>query len=277
MKQDLPANLRLLCSYLGPVADVCRRLGINRQQFNKYLSGQSRPSASNMRRICDFFGVEEFELLLPADRFQAMIRLRPPITREADPMLGPMRSILDADANQPAMLSKYTGYYYKYFYSFSRPGLVLRSLVKIFPNQTGVYYKTVERLKVPGQAVPTSFTFKYAGRFFRVGMRLHMLDHETIVGNEVSHTILFPASLNRVSALCGVMVGVSGTETHEPVAARTVLTYLGPTVRLREALGACALYAPASGVVPAEILAYIANDLRNGQKTLRADAERLEL
>mgnify|MGYP001972390984 CR=1 FL=1 len=41
------------------IAAVCRRVGINRQQFNKYLAGAVRPSRHNMRRICDFFGVTE--------------------------------------------------------------------------------------------------------------------------------------------------------------------------------------------------------------------------
>ena len=36
-------NLRLLSSYYKSVAEVCRRLDINRQQFNKYLSGQTAP------------------------------------------------------------------------------------------------------------------------------------------------------------------------------------------------------------------------------------------
>ena len=32
-ESDLAANLRLLCSYGRSVSDVCRRLGINRQQL----------------------------------------------------------------------------------------------------------------------------------------------------------------------------------------------------------------------------------------------------
>ena len=43
-------------------------MGINRQQFTKYLNGAARPSARNMRRICDHFGVEEEELLIPHGR-----------------------------------------------------------------------------------------------------------------------------------------------------------------------------------------------------------------
>ena len=58
----LSTNLTFACSFLPSIALVCRRIGINRQQFNKYLSGRVRPSRHNMRKICEFFGVTEGEL-----------------------------------------------------------------------------------------------------------------------------------------------------------------------------------------------------------------------
>src|SRR3546814_2410873 len=70
-------NLRLLCSYYESVSAVCRRLGMNRQQFNKYLAGHSMPSRHNLRRICAFFGVEEAEIMLPNRRFAEIVELRP--------------------------------------------------------------------------------------------------------------------------------------------------------------------------------------------------------
>ncbi len=69
-------NLGYICTYYPSIADVCRRLKFNRQQFNKYLSGQVRPSRHNMRRICDFFGVTESEMLLDHGRFVEIISLR---------------------------------------------------------------------------------------------------------------------------------------------------------------------------------------------------------
>ena len=56
--ENFQKNLRLLTTYAASIAEVCRRLEINRQQFHRYLSGAARPSARKMHRICDFFGVE---------------------------------------------------------------------------------------------------------------------------------------------------------------------------------------------------------------------------
>ena len=53
MSDTLGANLRLLCSHYRSIAEVCRKLAINRAQFNKYLAGQSRPTPYNLKRICE--------------------------------------------------------------------------------------------------------------------------------------------------------------------------------------------------------------------------------
>ena len=58
-------NLRYLCGFYPSISEVCRRLAINRQQFNKYLSGQVRPSRHNRRRMADFFGIQPDDFDLP--------------------------------------------------------------------------------------------------------------------------------------------------------------------------------------------------------------------
>ncbi len=54
MSDAIGDNLRLLCSHYRSIAKVCRKLSINRAQFNKYLSGQSRPTAYNLKRPLRF-------------------------------------------------------------------------------------------------------------------------------------------------------------------------------------------------------------------------------
>nr|HQV08363.1 helix-turn-helix transcriptional regulator [Thauera sp.] len=63
MHEDFARNLRLLCSYYRSIAEVCRRLEVNRPQFNRYLSGRYRPSTNTLRRFCDFFGVDREEMV----------------------------------------------------------------------------------------------------------------------------------------------------------------------------------------------------------------------
>lgn len=76
MSEAFRTNLALLCGYHKSIAEVCRRLGLNRQQFNKYLAGKSPPSRRTMRMICDFLGATEAELLSDPAHFEDMIALK---------------------------------------------------------------------------------------------------------------------------------------------------------------------------------------------------------
>jgi transcriptional regulator with XRE-family HTH domain len=55
-------NLRALCTRHGSIAAVCRALGMNRQQFNKYLSGSTLPNVATLEKICGFFRIESEHL-----------------------------------------------------------------------------------------------------------------------------------------------------------------------------------------------------------------------
>jgi transcriptional regulator with XRE-family HTH domain len=74
-------NLRRKVKALGTVAEVCRALDINRQQFNKYLSGSMLPSTSTLRKICSFLDVSEQELFLDSDSFLEGNRALPAMPR----------------------------------------------------------------------------------------------------------------------------------------------------------------------------------------------------
>ena len=55
-------NLRALCTRHGSIAAVCRALGMNRQQFNKYLSGSTLPNVATLEKLCGFFHIESESL-----------------------------------------------------------------------------------------------------------------------------------------------------------------------------------------------------------------------
>lgn len=58
-------NLRALCAGYSSVAALCRELGVNRTQFNRYLSGESFPRPDVLHQICTFFDVDARILLEP--------------------------------------------------------------------------------------------------------------------------------------------------------------------------------------------------------------------
>ncbi len=61
------ANLRILSKHYPSISELSRQLGINRTQFNRYLSGESFPRPDVLDRICNFFDVDARILLDPVE------------------------------------------------------------------------------------------------------------------------------------------------------------------------------------------------------------------
>lgn len=250
--ENFTANLKLAASYYPSISEMCRKLGINRQQFMKYLAGTSFPSRHNLRRICDFFGFDEYEVLMPHDQFRNIVRLRPARDGdEASMPSGVVDFLADAERHR-GVLSKTHGFYYKYYLSFSAPRHILRSLIHIYGSEGTTLYKRLERLRRTDRANPPD-VYKYAGIVTVAGDRMHMLDRETITGSELTQTILYMNYRNRVSVLTGLTIGVSGSDAHEPSASRVVMEYIGRSVDLRQAIAECRLYPEDSPEIPSQI------------------------
>ena len=61
-------NLRILTQGQRSISELCRELGVNRTQFNRYLSGQASPRPEVLQRICSHFDVDGRILLEPLHR-----------------------------------------------------------------------------------------------------------------------------------------------------------------------------------------------------------------
>lgn len=249
---NFSANLKLASSYHPSISALCRKLEINRQQYMKYLSGGSFPSRRNMRRICDFFGVDEFEILMPPDQFDKLVSLRPVQASELPPVLGAIPKFLTLTQRQRGLLARTLGYYYEYYFSFSTPRHILRTLVQIYAWDEYTLYKRIERLRRDDQVGPPD-VYKYDGVATVVGDRIYLFDYEAITGAELSQTVLFLNYRNRITNLSGLRMGVAGSEAHEPSVSRVVMEYIGRSVSRRDALAGCQLYQIDSDEVPRAI------------------------
>jgi transcriptional regulator with XRE-family HTH domain len=242
MQANLAANLRLLCGYYPSIAHVCRTLGINRTQFNRYLGAKALPSANLLNRLCDHFGVEDTEIYLPPSHFSRLVSIRrkPSETRAvyAD-------TVEQMQGRSRPEMRKYLGYYFEYYYSMSSPGKIIRGVVHFFESGGATYFHRIEhfpRTSMSGSA----FKCRYVGAAFFLEDRIFMVDTETLTGNEISQTILFPIWRNRVSRLSGLVMGVSSGDHRKIACSRILLEWLGTDIDLRKALSACSLFDPES-------------------------------
>ena len=272
MTPDFSRNLRLLTDHYKSVAEVCRRLDLNRSQFNKYLSGRSAPSRHVLKRVCDFFGVEEYELLLPYAEFQKIVSLKRP---EAAPGSGPgvaprpYVGYLDQLVRKSRVdLLEYEGFYFEYSYSMTCPGLILRSLLKVSAEGGMMTYQRIENMARVEQ-LERRAKCKYQGLAFYLNDRIFLIDYDSFTGNEISQTILYPNYQHRLTRLLGLKLGVSTGSLREPLCARVLLEALGRRIVAKKALRACGLFEPDSENIEPDIKAMIANNIEDGAHHFR--------
>lgn len=263
INRDFADNLRLLCGHYRSIAEVCRRLSINRPQFNRYLSGQYKPSAHQMRRICDFFGVEEHEILMPHSRFAQLIRVRPrqPETPVAPPYQEHVERLLRAGS---ASFEPYLGYYFETYYSMAYPGRILRTLVHFRSEEGGIYYRRSERASRHATRERT-YHGKYLGMAFLLTDRIFMVDYESLTGNQITETILYPSFKNRIARLTGIRIDAAASGLRVLSGTRVVYDFLGRQINLREAWRMCGLFDADDPAIDEDTREAISNVMQAGE------------
>lgn len=265
MSDSLGSNLKLLCSHYRSIAEVCRKLAINRAQFNKYLSGQSRPTAFNLKRICDFFGVEAYELNLPGEQFVDLIGARS--GGQESRLLGdPLLELLQPLREHASSLSRYCGYYFEYANCMSVPGNILLSLVQLREERGTFLFERQERQeRARGGEAEDWVRCRYLGAAFYLQDRLFLMDYESLTGNEMSQTILIPSFKSRISRLNGLKTGVSSGDRRTPACTRVVWEYLGAEINRVNAYRQVMLYSPDDPRIDADIRQRLAGaQIRHG-------------
>ena len=269
-KENLAANLRLLCNYKKSISEVCRELQINRQQFNKYLGGKTTPSGNNLLKICDYFGVEEHEMLMPHDEFESIIRVRPYTDTAVGSAPAQENFLQDLQQHQSGDLSKYEGSYYIYYYSTSFQTQILKGYGVVYKENGQHWIKWIERLsKQQKKSSHDGFIYKIKGQMVELGNRIFVTGYEQVLKSELVHLTLFPTFKNKISLLSGLQLGVSGTNSREPVCQRVILAYLGKHCDHRQAMKSCGLYNDDSPEIDPKIKALITNDMAADESIFR--------
>jgi len=270
MNNDFQKNLKLLSSFYKSISEVCRRLDINRAQFNRYLNGTTKPSANTLRRFCDFFGVEIEEINLPHKQFQRLVQVKPEsLSNPVKPTLDPAQHYQQRiDKIGQKGLDKYLGYYFEYYLSMAYPGKILRTLVCLEQQGGKTYFQRTERIVETGRR--QAFHGKYKGMVHYLSDRIFMMDFETLTEYEITQTILFPSFKNRIDCLTGLKLGVSGSGERMPCCTRVVYEYLGLEVNFRKAFKLCGLYDIECDEIESGIRQNIRNDIKDDEWHFRA-------
>lgn len=234
LSNSFSEKLRSLCAHYRSVSEVCRMLGLNRQQFDRYLTGRVRPSQHNLQRIAEGFGVEVSELIDPAREIGRPARLKVESSRDR------MTSLIDrAFPGDLKRLRIMLGYYHTHFLIPSDPDEVTRSLVYLYEQEGKVCSKTIERT---GPHEEVKEILKYEGMATFLGNCIFLLEFETLSADTIVESILYPSYRKSLDILTGLTFGMTSQVYRQPFAAPIAWKYLGRTVDLKEQLAVCRSY-----------------------------------
>lgn len=223
---DFAANLRYLCDQKGSVSHVCRKAKINRQQFNKYLSGRHLPSPNNIRVIAEHFGLtpelmfsehSDFRALIDGNFFETFSRLRqqPQVQHFLSTLMGTPESIEDT----------LLGVYDRYQYSSIYPRRILKAAFCIYRGTDLLQHTYVERFPSYDNPGQTAYTFKYHGFVAPIEGRIFTVDFESAQRNEMTFGILSLVQRNSKRFMCGITTGIAATMFRQPFSTRVALHF----------------------------------------------------
>jgi transcriptional regulator with XRE-family HTH domain len=221
-------NLRTRCQKFESIAEACRAIGINRQQFNKYLSGAMLPNARTMQRICEVFGIEEWEFFIPEAKRRSTLDDRDSLAHSSD-LLQLVKALTTRQSFSDSIdVYSKTGVQmglYKCF--FPLPGIrgcLVPSIVSISTLSGFLTFTRHTRLSTPSSKNLWMAQGKHRGLVLSNGTFDYMIGYNVVSPNNISF-MCFPRD---VTGGTGVRIGLAIIQGVNPLfACRVALTSVG--------------------------------------------------
>lgn len=236
MAGTFAAELRRQVLRRGSIAEACSAIGINRQQFNKYLAAQVLPNARTLRKICAYLGVSEEHLMsgVSAPRTAAApLSSRPEIDwAELPPDFASQHGEPVAPAGRLP-----DGLYCCYFPVHGHPGLVARWLVHVAGGPGGSQIHSCRNHF--SNAAELGFS---ATRIRYRGPVVYGAQEVCMIGTAMTRRPLrgiISASLQPVAGTDYFSAMVLTHRPDGPLALAGAMHYLGPRCTARQALARC--------------------------------------
>ncbi|MGN6584792.1 MAG: helix-turn-helix domain-containing protein [Rhizobiaceae bacterium] len=241
-------NLRLACSTRQSISELCRAVGINRQQFNRYINAGALPSAHNRLRIAAAFGLDPDDFDQPKSVFRRKLGAqRRPATDE-----GPLD---DAYPGDLGALRPYLGFYQTWHVSLSWPGRIVCSCAHMREKDGKVLVTSLERIEEPGSGITQRSRYVGLAAFRR--QRIFLTELTRGASPTFGQTILMPFEIHQRQYLRGLTMGVSWRNDNLPYATRTIWRYRGLDTHRRALISNCGIYAPNSAALPSVVTAFL--------------------
>ena len=260
-----------MCNQYPSISEVCRQIGINRQQFNKYLSGTYAPSRGNLAQICRFFKIDPDTIQLPHAQFQRLVNRRNEFDLRMLTDYGRLTISEQQDREIQKSLERYCGLYHRYYLSPVAKNTVQRGLVSIYQEAGETLSKYMERNRNPNPGSRAADVYRMTGMVSMHGERVYQIDYRVGAVNSLSMTILYESVHYPIELLTGIVLGVHEQGKNIIFATRCLYVALGDDYTVKEALKMCGSFADDDPSIPPGVAQLLKNRLAAGTRVLTGD------
>ena len=228
---DFSQNLRTIFAYYPSISEISRQLKINRQQLNRYLNGKSTPSLHTLKKMSDFFSIDETELFLPNEEFKMIFssgddfeipdKLKPPINQ--------FLKISSCSKEISRENSKYCGKYFAYSMHPYSQGKILKSIMSIYQDGKGTYSKTLIPSSVTekdNRRLPMGKVNSYVN-IERDKLYLFDMGEQGSTYPNYSMTVFYTSFQARPEYLVGITLNAQSRLSRSISSSQVVMEYLG--------------------------------------------------
>lgn len=262
--KNFATNLRWLSLSRGSIADVCRALGMNRQQFNKYLSGATLPNAATLAKMSDYFQVDQRAFF---DRPESLRQnMKPERAEPADEFaalpFAAARGVMEIlDCSKTTQMQE--GCYTIYYPWSVDPDRIIRGLIVVFRSGPYLCFKRYVKLRNVEASSRRYPRRRHEGFVAQCGSSLYFMGRNSRGLRELSLISCGPAP----SVTSGLMHGMALNMTlwGEPQATRTTIEFIGGREVFRSALKATGLVRQDDATITEEVKEAILTPLSSTQ------------
>ncbi len=246
--RDFAENLRRLSASRGSIAQACRDLGMNRQQFNKYLSGTNLPGPASLDKISRYFNVEVRAMFdNPALDYGG--KDESPISALGHLGGGILSAIVKGLLHSRDVQLR-EGCYLMHFPWVHKPSDILRSMMVVFKAGDVTCFRRYTRVVSPTNPKVRFSHGRHDGIVVELNGRTFLLAQNTKGFGELSLASFGSTASPSLTTMVGLAM-VFGLS--EPIATRVTLSYFGKQKEFHKALKMCGIIPEGSPEIPESI------------------------
>jgi transcriptional regulator with XRE-family HTH domain len=267
--RNFSENLHALTVRRGSVADVCRDLAVNRQQFNKYLNGSVIPREEMLGKITKYFGVAALDMFKAPGQLELAPTGSPYQANAQELTASKLYDWGVRRFSQEALDCELKEGVYSYYIPWTiDPGHCLRGLIVIKKSEGKALYTRVFRFAKLGSRLAdfrdsvndgivkqTKQAITFVGIERRDEHRLVMIDFNA--NTSIKKKIYTGLSL-------------SFAPNGAPASCRVVLHYVGSLAQLRLHYRRSGILAYHDRSIPSEILGIVENGFSEERASVQA-------